>query len=128
MISFYFLVPVFGLLYALARQFRRTVQPIPLWPFILLLVPLTIDGGTHILNDLIYGVSGGGFRDTNVWLALLTGNTFPTFYAGDHLGTFNWWMRLLTGLLAAWALAFWSFPWVDHWMSAELVRYKTHLE
>jgi hypothetical protein len=29
-------------------------------------------------------------------------------------GTFNWWMRLLTGLLAAWGVAFLAFPWLDH--------------
>jgi hypothetical protein len=31
-----------------------------------------------------------------------------TFYAGDDLGTFNWWMRLITGLLfslgAVWSI------------------------
>lgn len=33
---------------------------------------------------------GQGFRDTNVWLAYLTGGGLPTwFYIGDALGSFN---------------------------------------
>ncbi len=42
---------------------------------------------------------GQGFRDRNLWLAALTGNAFPAwFYSGDALGSFNSWMRLLSGL------------------------------
>ena len=46
------------------------------------------------------GTSGTGFRDTNAWLAALTGNALPdSFYMGDQLGSFNSWMRWLTGFL-----------------------------
>jgi hypothetical protein len=109
MISFYTMTPVFGLLYAALGRGR--LRPIHWRVFVLALLPL--DGATHIFSDLISGVSSGGFRDTNIWLAALTGNAFPTFYAGDHFGTFNWWARLLTGLLAAWGIAFFAFPWLD---------------
>jgi hypothetical protein len=52
-----------------------------------------------------------GFRYTNAWLAALTNNAFaPTFYAGDALGSFNWWMRLLTGLLAGFTTVWIVFP------------------
>lgn len=70
------------------------------------LVPLTLDGFSHLLNDILAGVTGVGFRETNAWLAALTGNIWPAFYAGDQAGAFNWWMRLVTGVLAAWALTF----------------------
>jgi hypothetical protein len=110
--------------YALWRRFRGSLTPISFQFFLLLLLPIALDGLTHMANDLIYGVSGDGFRDTNVWLSWLTGSTFPGFYAGDHFGTFNWWMRLVTGLLAAWAVAFFVFPWMDRLMQGELERNK----
>lgn len=122
MISFYTMMPVFGLVYAWLRR-RHRVRPLPWKACALLLLPLAVDGGTHALNDLIYGVSGGGFRDTNAWLAWLTGYRFVGFYAGDHFGTFNWWARLITGLLAAWGVAFTLFPWLDRWM-AQVIRPK----
>ena len=38
----------------------------------------------------------------NVLLGVLTGHVFPAaFYAGDVLGSFNAWMRLLTGVLVS---------------------------
>lgn len=111
MLSFYTMTPIFGLLYAALRRWR--LRPLPWRVFVLTLLPIALDGATHILSDLLYGVSNSGFRDTNVWLALLTGNAFPAFYAGDQLGTFNWWARLLTGLLAAWGIAFFALPWLD---------------
>ncbi len=123
MISFYFLTPVFGLVYALLRTAGVRVRPISFKLFLLLLVPMALDGGTHLLNDLFYGVAGHGFRDTNVWLAWLTGHAFLGFYAGDHFGTFNWWMRLFTGIVAAWGAAFWVFPWLDRLMTDEADRY-----
>ncbi len=120
MISFYGMIPVYGALYAWLRRRRgRPLPPIPLWAFIALLAPMALDGGTHWLNDLLYGVSGGGFRDTNAWLATLTGHAWPGFYAGDHFGTFNWWMRLITGVLGAWGIAFFGLPWADRLMTAE---------
>lgn len=128
MISFYFLTPVLGLLYALMRTIGWRVRPLSLRMALLMLAPLVLDGGSHLVNDLFYGVGGDGFRDTNAWLVVLTGNAFPNFYVGDHFGTFNWWMRLLTGVLAAWGLAFWIFPWMDRWMEQELKWYAYRLQ
>ncbi|MEZ4860659.1 MAG: DUF2085 domain-containing protein [Caldilineaceae bacterium] len=122
MISFYFMTPVFGLFYPLLRRLGYTLRPIPMWLMFLALTPLMLDGMTHVFSDALYGISNGGFRDTNLWLAQLTNNAFPGFYAGDHYGTFNWWMRLLTGLLAAWGLAFHYLPWLDRLMRKEVRR------
>jgi uncharacterized membrane protein len=119
MISFYTMTPIFGLLYA---ALRRRLRPLSWQLLVLALMPLFLDGVSHVANDLFYGVAGGGFRDTNSWLAFLTGDAWPGFYAGDHVGTFNWWMRLVTGMLAAWGLAFWAFPWLDQWMRTEFLR------
>jgi len=117
MISFYTMTPLFGLLYAALRH--RLRGPLPLSLFLLMLLPLMLDGFSHLVSDTLFGVSNGGFRDTNAWLAVLTNNAFPGFYAGDHFGAFNWWARLITGLLAAWATAFTLFSWLDRLLSAE---------
>jgi hypothetical protein len=117
MISFYTMIPVFGLFYALLRRWIR--RPLPLKVFLLTLLPLVLDGATHIASDMFFGISSSGFRDTNAWLAVLTGNSAPGFYAGDYLGTFNWWMRVITGLLAAWGSAFSIFPWLNELLRRE---------
>ncbi len=122
MVSFY--TPLFigavVMLLARRRVRRKTGQPtaasgwspMPLRWFLLALLPLAVDGTTHLINDIIG--FGTGFRDTNAWLAVLTGNIFPpTFYAGDAIGSFNWWMRLLTGLLAGFAVVWLFFPHLE---------------
>ncbi|HEY57116.1 MAG TPA: DUF2085 domain-containing protein [Anaerolineae bacterium] len=78
---------------------RRKWRPLLGWVFVVFLAPLALDGTTHLLSDLILGV-GLEFRYTNAWLVKLTNGAFPaTFYTGDALGSFNSWMRLVSGLL-----------------------------
>lgn len=106
MVTMYAATFVFGLLFALVRQ---RLRPIPVWLFILLLLPMALDGGTHLVSDLS-GV-GRGFRETNAWLSELTGNRLPaSFYAGDALGSFNSWLRLLTGGLFGLGLVGFLYP------------------
>ena len=106
MISFYTSVWLFAVIW---YTFRRKIKPISWWGFVLLLLPLVVDGGTHAISDL--ASIGQGFRDTNTWLAMLTNHSMPmTFYAGDALGSFNSLMRLLTGLLAGLAIVWLVFP------------------
>ena len=84
-----------------------------------------IDGMTHFFSDLA-GL-GQGFRDSNAWLAVLTNRTFPTsFYAGDAWGSFNAWMRIVTGLLFGLGIVWFGFPFLDDAFknSAEIVDYK----
>jgi uncharacterized membrane protein len=108
MISFYTSVWVFALLWF---PFRRKVKPLSWWAFVLLLLPLIIDGGTHAVSDMA-GI-GRGFRDTNVWLAVLTNNALPaTFYTGDALGSFNSIMRFISGLLAGLGIVWLAFPYM----------------
>ncbi len=71
---------------------------------LLFLLPMAVDGFPHLISDLS-GIERG-FRANNLWLVALTGNALPPwFYAGDALGSFDFWMRLLTGLLAGWGIA-----------------------
>lgn len=92
---------------------RGAVQPLPLWAFFALLLPMALDGGTHWLSDLA-GI-GRGFRDDNLWLAALTNHAFSTsFYAGDGLGSFNSLMRLLSGVGFGAAVGGLLFPLIDN--------------
>ena len=109
MISFYGGVWLFGLLWL---PLRNRIRQVPWWGFLLLLFPLMLDGTSHFVSDLA-GV-GQGFRDTNLWLANLTNHAFPAwFYAGDALGSFNSWMRWISGLLAGMGLVWFAFPALD---------------
>lgn len=116
MVSFYGGWFLFMLLYGLLRGRVSGLRPIGRglrWQTaLLLMLPMALDGGTHMLSD-VWGVTAG-FRQSNAWLALLTGNVLPpTFYAGDAWGSFNSLARLVTGLLAAFGVIFWLLPWVD---------------
>lgn len=113
MLSFYTMTAIWSSLYWLLHVAGVRIKPLHWRMAVLAVVPLVLDGATHLVNDVIYGQSGAGFRDSNAWLQLLTNNTWSAFYAGDQLGTFNWWARLATGVLAAWALAFAIFPRFD---------------
>jgi uncharacterized membrane protein len=106
MVSMFSSLWVFGLLW---WPLRKRLPKIPIWGFLLFLLPMALDGGTHLLSDLA-GI-GQGFRDTNLWLVTLSQNVFrPGFYAGDAWGSFNSIMRLLTGILFGLGVAWFAFP------------------
>jgi len=110
MVSMYTSMLLGGWLY---WPFRKRAEPLPLWAFVLMVMPLAVDGSTHLLSDLA-GI-GQGFRDSNAWLAFLTGNIFPAyFYAGDGLGSFNSWMRLVTGVLMGLGFVWLIFPYLEN--------------
>ena len=113
MVSFYGGFLLFGLLYALVRpRIRRSGWRLGWRWLIVLILPIALDGLTHTVSD-VQGI-GLGFRETNAWLAVLTGHILPAnFYAGDAFGSFNSLMRLVTGWLASFAIIFWAFPRVD---------------
>ncbi len=114
MVSMYTSVLIFGWLWAALGRRR---QPLSLWAFALLALPMFVDGATHMISD--FAGIGHGFRDTNAWLAALTGSAFPaSFYAGDALGSFNSWMRLITGVLFGLGAAWLALPYVD-WTMAD---------
>lgn len=109
MVSMYTSLFVIVLLFALLRP---RLKPLPWWGFALLLLPMAIDGGSHLVSDMA-GL-GQGFRDTNKWLAALTDQALPArFYVGDALGTFNSWMRLVTGLLFGIGVAWFGYPYLQ---------------
>ena len=91
---------------------RRRLKPLPLWAYFLMILPMAIDGTTHLLSDP--WAFNLGFRTTNEWLVHLTGGALPaSFYAGDALGSFNSWMRLITGALFGIASVWLAFPYAE---------------
>ncbi len=95
---------------------RRRLPKLPVWVLVLLLLPMAVDGTTHLLSD--FAGIGQGFRDTNLWLATLTQNVFrPDFYAGDAWGSFNSLMRLVTGILFGLGIAWFAFPYLNEAVS-----------
>lgn len=108
MISFYTSVWLFALIW---YPMRRRVKPLSWRAFAILLIPIAMDGVTHMVSD--FAGIGQGFRDTNTWLAILTNNIFPaTFYAGDALGSFNSLMRFISGFLAGLGIVWLAFPYI----------------
>ncbi|MBC8163079.1 MAG: DUF2085 domain-containing protein [Roseiflexaceae bacterium] len=76
-----------GLLFAL---FRHQVRAMPVRLGALLLLPMLIDGGSQLIDDLLGGTL---LRGTN-----------------DDIGSFNFWMRMATGLLFAIAVLLVVYP------------------
>ena len=109
MVSLYTSIWVFGLLW---WPLRRRIKSLPWLGLVLFVLPMAIDGTTHLLSDLA-GI-GHGFRDSNTWLVVLTQNRLPlSFYAGDAWGSFNAWMRLLTGAIFGLGIVWFGFPYID---------------
>lgn len=106
MISFYTSIWFFAMIF---YWFRNKTKAISLWTALLLLLPIILDGGTHMISD--FSGIGNGFRDTNLWLAQLTNNSFSqNFYSGDGIGSFNSWARWITGILAGLAIVWLALP------------------
>jgi uncharacterized membrane protein len=108
MVSFYTSIWLMALAW---WPLRRRIKPLASWGFVLLLLPMILDGATHAVSDLA-GI-GRGFRDFNDWLLALTNNALPGFYSGDALGSFNSWARLFTGVLAGIGVVWFALPNLD---------------
>ncbi|SRR5581483_2235956 len=116
-----------GVAFGLLRH-RGDVRPLRLHWFGLLLVPMIVDGGTHLLSDTSGGLLGG-FRYSNQWLAALTSDALPTwFYVGDAIGSFNSWMRLLSGLTFGVGVVWLTFPYMDRFVREAVLELRTKLE
>jgi uncharacterized membrane protein len=109
MISMYTSILIFSILWWFNRD---RIRPLAWWGLILLILPMAVDGTTHFVSDL-WGIEQG-FRQTNLWLAELTKYSLPvSFYEGNALGSFNSWMRWITGVLFGLGLVWFGFPYLD---------------
>jgi len=126
MIYMYGAILIAGMIFGVLRH-RHLIKPLRLSLFMLLLAPLMIDGVTHMMSDISSGLAEG-FRYQNQWLANLTENILPTwFYIGDQLGSFNSWMRLITGLLFGIGCVWFAFPYLDHAIARSAAQLRTKL-
>ena len=109
MVSMYTSLWLFGIIWGV---FRKRIKPLPCWGLVFLILPIAIDGTTHLISD--FSGIGNGFRDSNAWLIFLTQNRLAqTFYSGDALGSFNSWMRLISGTLFGLGFVWCLFPYID---------------
>ena len=78
--------------------------------FLLLIAPLLIDGFTHLNAE----ENGSGFR-SNQWAIALTGGTLSEeFYAGSTVGTLNWWLRTINGLMFGVGFTWYLYTFLDY--------------
>lgn len=109
MVAMYTLILPFGFLWSILQ---KKLKKLPWWGLILFLLPMAVDGTTHMISD--FAGIGQGFRDTNSWLAVLTNQAFrPEFYAGDALGSFNSIARILSGVFFAAGVVWFLYPYLD---------------
>lgn len=109
-----------GLSYGLVRRRVSGLR----WPvFLLLALPMVLDGGSHMVSE----VTGLGFRATNGWLEALAGQAFrESFYTGTVIGSFNWLMRTLTGALFAIACVGFGYPYLQRGFAVSQHRAPDH--
>ncbi|MEZ4666485.1 MAG: DUF2085 domain-containing protein [Anaerolineae bacterium] len=116
-----------GIFYALLKRHHR-IQPLKLPFFVLLLLPMILDGVTHTLSDASGGLSGS-FRYHNQWLTDLTGNRLPIwFYTGDAFGSFNSWMRFISGITFAVGVVWLIYPFINRGISESAIQLRWKLE
>lgn len=109
--SYYFGALLAGLLYAVARRWRRDIASIPLWLLAIFTLPMVVDGASHLVSE----VTRLGFRETNAWAVMLTAGTLhPEFYTGTTVGTLNWLLRTITGLLFGIGIVLFAYPLLGH--------------
>lgn len=106
------------------RPLSKRLRPMPLWAFLVLTLPIAMDCGTHMLSD--FAGLGVGFRETNGWLAALTRNTYPSwYYSTDIIGSFNWWMRVVTGFIFSLGLVWLVYPQFEAFFTDIKTRIET---
>ena len=111
MVAMYTSILLFGLLYALLREQGFRFKGVSVWVFIIFIIPMGIDGTTHLINDVLRAE----FRQTNEWAMVLTGNIFPReFYVDDLFGSLNSILRLGTGLLFGFGVVAFMWPMMDN--------------
>lgn len=103
---------IFGLL-------RRWMRPFPLQWYLLVLAPVTLDGLTHMLTDMLPAIT---WRETNEWLRVLIDGWIhlpSTFYIGTGIGSLNWLLRTLTGGLLGLGTVWLVYPYLDEVLRLE---------
>ena len=110
MVSMYMSIFIFGIIYAILRERGLRFPVMPWWILGLFILPMAIDGTTHLITDVLRLE----FRQTNEWAAVLTGYLLPaSFYAADAFGSLNSLLRLITGVLFGFGIVGFLWPLMD---------------
>lgn len=95
---------------------RRRLRPLPFKWYLLLLLPMAVDGFTHMFTE----VGLVDWRVANAWFQSLAGAAglqfSPAFYTGTTLGSLNWALRTLTGGLFGLASVSFAYPYIERAM------------
>jgi uncharacterized membrane protein/glutaredoxin len=91
---------LFGTVFGLSRSgqipwLRWLKKPLPWWGLVLMLLPMAVDGVTHML----------GLRET-----VMSDPSFDPFFVGSQVGSLNWWLRIITGGMAALGAVWFAYP------------------
>lgn len=96
--SFYGGIFVAGLLFSILRRY---ITPLPVRIGVLLTLPIVLDGGAHMINEVL----------RLGWRA-----------GGDDIGSFNFWLRMITGILAALAVMLVVYPRLERELPAQVAE------
>ncbi len=78
------------------------------------LIALSLPMLTDAISNMISENSGAGFSETNAWAVWLTGNVFSNaFYNGTTIGTLNWLLRNVTGVLFGLGLIWFLYTYLS---------------
>jgi uncharacterized membrane protein len=111
MVAMYTSILLFGLVYAFLRERGFRFRGISWWWFLIFILPLALDGTTHLINDVLRL----DFRQTNEWAMVLTGNIFPrAFYVDDMFGSLNSLLRIISGILFVFGVVAFMWPMMDN--------------
>ena len=95
---------LFGLLFGLARDrgarwLGWLKKPLAVWAFVLFLLPMAVDGLTHT-----FGLREMGDNvNMDMWYGWLLNQ-------GSQVLSANWWLRIITGALAALGAVWFAYP------------------
>jgi uncharacterized membrane protein len=88
-VALYTTIALGGLCFGLVR---RHATPLSLRAAVVLSLPIVLDGGSHLLDDLVGGMLRGG---------------------ADDIGSLNFWLRMVTGVLAGLVVVATLYPRVE---------------
>lgn len=96
--SFYGGIFLFGMLFSVLRRY---LQPARVKIGLLLALPMALDGGSHLIDEVL----------RLGWRA-----------GGDEIGSLNFWLRMITGVLAALAILVAVYPRLERELPAQAAQ------
>lgn len=95
---------------------RRHLRPLPFKWYLLLMLPIALDGFTHMFTEV--GIID--WRATNAWFQPVADalglRLSQDFYTGTTVGSLNWALRTATGALFGLASVWFAYPHIERGM------------